>query len=366
MKKMKIGIIGCGNISGTYLKNAGIFPKMLEIAACADINKAAADAKAAEFSVKSLSVKEIMADKEIELIVNLTIPAVHSEINMLALESGKHVYCEKPFAVELTDGIKIAETAKRKKLRIGSAPDTFLGAGYQTCRKILDDGWIGKATNGTAVLLGKGPEGWHPNPFFFYQKGAGPMFDMGPYYMTALVALLGPVKYVTASATSFSKERTAGHKDILGEKIKVEVPTHYTGFMEFHSGAIITVIVGWETYRHTHGPIQIHGTEGSMQCPDPNAFGGPVKIFRPGNQDWADSILTHSYSGNSRMLGVADMISGIRNGKSHRCSGELAVHVLEVMHSFEASTKKGGKVEIKNKCQHPQPLKTGLMEGLVE
>ena len=364
-KKMKIGIVGCGNISKTYFTNGPMFND-IEIVACADINMAAAEAKATEFKVKAMTVDELLKSPEVELVVNLTIPAVHAEINLKALNAGKHVHCEKPLAITLEDGKKIIELAQRKKLRVGCAPDTFLGAGLQTCRKIIDDGWIGKPVAGTAFMMGRVPEAWHPYPFFFYQVGAGPMFDLGPYYMTALVHLLGPVKAVSASTQASFPVRIAGCKEHFGKKIKVEVPTHCSGTLEFHNGAKITVVMSWECYKHNHSPIEIYGSEGSLLVPDPNGFGGPVKVFRPGSQDWSESVLTHSYAKNSRIIGAADIACAVKSGRPHRASGELAYHVLEIMHAFELSSKTRRHVELKSKCVQPAPLPTDLMEGMLD
>ncbi len=362
--KMKIGVIGCGNISNTYFNNAKIFGN-IEIAACADMNMPAAEAKALEHGIKAMPVDEILKNDEIDLIVNLTIPKAHYEINMRALNAGKHVYCEKPLALTLEDARKSVELAKKKKLRLGCAPDTFLGAGLQTCRKIIDDNWIGMPISGSVAMIGRGPEGWHPNPFTFYQKGAGPMMDMGPYYMTALVHLLGPVKSVSAYVKKSFEERIAGCKEHFGEKIKVEVPTHYSGTLEFHNGALINVTISFEVYRHGHNPIEIYGTEGSLIVPDPNSFGGPVKIFRPGIENWSESVLTHRYSKNFRILGVADIASAVKENRPHRCSGELAYHVLEVMASFEEASKLKKQIQIKSKCERPAPMRGDAVEGIL-
>ncbi|HCE42391.1 MAG TPA: oxidoreductase [Lentisphaeria bacterium] len=363
--KMKIGIIGCGNISKAYLSNGPSFND-IEIVACADINMDAAKAKAEEFKIKVMTVDELLKSPEIELVVNLTIPAAHAEINLRALNAGKHVHCEKPLAITLADGKKIIDLAKKKKLRVGCAPDTFLGAGLQTSRKIIDDGWIGKPLAGTAFMMGRGPEAWHPNPFFFYQTGAGPMFDLGPYYMTALVHLLGPVKTVSACTQASFPVRIAGCKEHFGAKIKVEVPTHCSGTLEFWNGAMITVVMSWECWKHAHSPIEIYGSEGSMMVPDPNGFGGPVKVYRPGNENWSETVLTHKYAKNSRIIGAADIAAAVKKGRPHRASGELAYHVLEIMHAFELSSKSRKHYVLKSKCDQPAPLPTDLMEGMLD
>ena len=364
--KTRIGIIGCGNISQAYFNGLKMF-NFLETVACADINATVAEAKAKENNVKSMGVEELLASPDIDIVVNLTIPKVHADISVKALEAGKHVHSEKPLAINVADGVRIVETAKRMKLRAGCAPDTFLGSGIQTCRKAIDDGWIGKPIAGTAFMLGHGPEAWHPNPFFFYDLGGGPMLDMGPYYVTALVNLLGPVRSVHAVSAKSFPERLATCKEHFGEKIPVKVPTHNSGTLIFESGAIVTVVISFDIWKHNHGsPIEIYGSEGSMLVPDPNTFGGPVKVFRPGNETWSECPLTHAHSKNSRGIAVADMAMAIKEKRPHRCSADLALHALEVMFAFEESSKSGAAVTIKNRCDQPKPFPAGMPEGFVD
>lgn len=364
MKKTKIGIIGCGNISNAYFNAAKRFD-IIEVVACADINADAAKAKAEEHGVKALTVDKLLADKSIEIVINLTVPKAHFEITTKILQAGKHAYGEKPFALTVAEANKINKLAKEKNLRVGCAPDTFLGGGLQTCRKLIDDGWIGKVLSGTAFMLGAGPEKWHPNPKFFYEYGGGPMLDMGPYYITALVHLLGPVKSVTAVTGRGFAERISG-PGTGRMHIPVEVVTHNAGVLEFQSGAIITVTISFDVQRHGHSPIELYGSEGSLQVPDPNTFGGPVKVFRCGYENWVEAPLSHIYTQNSRSIGAVDMAYAIQSGRKHRASGELAAHVLEVMLAFEESGKAGAKVAIKNKCTQPAPLPVGLEEGLLD
>jgi predicted dehydrogenase len=363
--KIGVGIIGCGNIAQAYFNGAKTF-KVLDIISCADINMSAARAKAAENGCKAQTVKALLANKDIDLVINLTIPAVHAEISRRILNAGKHVHCEKPLAVELEDGRDVLDLAKKKGLLVGCAPDTFMGAGLQTCRKIVDDGWIGRVTGGTAFMLSHGTESWHPNPAFFYQKGAGPMFDMGPYYMTALVHLLGPVKRVSGTASRAFEERTATCKEQFGKKIAVEVPTHYSGTLEFHSGAVITVTISFDVHAHGHSPLELYGTEGSLKVPDPNTFGGPVQLYTPSSGEWHTQALSHPYSANMRSIGAADLAYAILGKTKHRASGELAYHVLEIMHAFEKSSLTRRHVTIKSKPPQPAPLPLGLIEGDLE
>ncbi|MDD3275800.1 MAG: Gfo/Idh/MocA family oxidoreductase [Kiritimatiellales bacterium] len=364
-KTVGIGIIGCGNISQAYFNGAKTF-EVLKIISCADINMDAARAKAEENECKAETVKELLANKDVDLVINLTVPAVHAEISLAALNSGKHVHSEKPLAISLRDGQTILELAKKKGLLVGCAPDTFMGAGLQTCRKIIDDGWIGRVVGGTAFLMSRGPESWHPNPFFFYQTGAGPMFDMGPYYITALVHLLGPVKTVTAITSRAFEKRTATCKEHFGKQIPVDVPTHYSGVLEFHSGAVITVTISFDVHRHGHSPIELYGTEGSLKVPDPNTFGGPVEIFTSAAGEWKTQTLSHPYAENMRSIGAADMAYAILGKRKHRTSGELAYHVLEVMHAFEKSSNARKQVEIKFRPDRPAALPLGLIHGRLD
>lgn len=369
MKKVKVGIIGCGHISSAYFNAANKFD-ILDVVACADINLEAAKAKAAEHNVKAVPVEKLLKHPEVEVIINLTVPKAHAEIAMRTLEHGKHAYCEKPFGISCSESKKVLATAKTKKMRVGSAPDTFLGGGQQTCRKLIDDGWIGRPVGGTAIFMGYGPERYyHPSPKFFFEKGGGPMFDLGPYYITALVNLLGPVKRVCAVTTKAFEERTAGPQALIKrERIPVEVATHLPGVLEFQNGAVISMITSFDVWKHTHSPIEIYGTEGTLFVPDPNTFGGPVKIARGGMQNVviSECPLSHLYTDNFRSIGIADMGYAIRSGRPHRCSGELAYHVLEIMESFEKSSAAGRHIEISSTCQRPAPLPLGLQEGLLD
>ncbi len=364
-KKIGIGIIGCGNISQAYFNGANLF-EVLKVVACADIKPELAKAKAEENGCKAQSVEELLANPDVQLVINLTIPAVHAEVSLAALNAGKHVHCEKPLAVSLEDGAKVIETAKAKGLLVGCAPDTFLGGGYQTCRKLIDDGWLGKVVSGTAFMMSRGPESWHPNPSFFYQTGAGPMFDMGPYYITALIHLLGPVKRVSAITSKAFEERIATCKQEFGKKLPVEIPTHYSGSLEFHSGAVISMTISFDVYRCGHSsPIELYGTEGSLQAPDPNMFGGPINLWTPSTNEWQPQAFSHRYLMNSRSIGAADLAYSIlsEGKRAHRASGALAYHALEVMHSFEKSSNSGTSIQIQSRPAQPEALPLGLIEG---
>jgi predicted dehydrogenase len=341
----RIGIIGCGNISGIYLTNCRKLPGVA-LVACADLDMVRAQAKAAEHGIRAATVDELLADPDVDLVINLTIPAVHAEVSMSALAAGKHVYTEKPLATRRVDGAATLALAREKGLRVGSAPDTFLGGGLQTSRKLIDDGVIGEPVAAVAFMTGHGPEGWHPDPEFFYKPGAGPMFDMGPYYLTALTGLLGPIARVTGSTRISFPERTIGSGPKQGQKIAVETPTHVAGVLDFAGGAVATLITSFDVWAANLPRIEIYGSEGSLSVPDPNTFGGPVRIRLAKDKEWREVPLTHGHTENSRGLGVADMAAAIREGRPHRASGELAYHVLDVMAAFEEASTSGRHVAI--------------------
>jgi len=360
MDKVKVGVIGTGTISGIYLEAPKKFP-ILDIVAVADINLESANAKAKEYNIpRVLTVEELLNDPDIEMVINLTIPKVHAEINLKALEAGKHVFVEKPLAVELEEGKEVVELAKAKGLRVGSAPDTFLGGGIQTCRKLIDDGWIGQPIAATAFMMGGGPEAWHPNPDFFYQKGGGPMFDMGPYYLTALVNLMGPIKKVTGSAQKLFPERTVTRAEDFGRKIPVEIPTHVTGILDFDSGAVGTIVTSFDVKGGSNLPrIEIYGTNGTLSVPDPNTFGGPISIRRAGEQSFTEVPLAYGFTENSRGIGAAEMAYAIKNDRQHRANGDLALHVLETMHAIHQASREEKHVYIEHKCERPKGLTVG-------
>lgn len=366
LERAGVGIIGCGNISGIYFKMCQTF-RNLQVVACADLLPERARARAEEFGVpRACSVEELLADPNVDIVVNLTVPQAHAEICLAALEAGKHVHVEKPLAVHRGDGQKIVALAKSKGLRVGAAPDTFLGGGMQTCRKLLDDGWIGEPVAATAFMLCHGHETWHPDPAFYYQPGGGPMFDMGPYYLTALVSLLGPVQRVTGATRITFPTRTITSQPKYGTVVRVEVPTHVAGLMEFANGAIGTIIQSFDVWSHTLPCIEIYGTEGSMRVPDPNGFGGPVLVRRAGAKEWSEIPLTHGFTENARGIGVADMAAAIASGRPHRCSGELAFHVLDLMEGFHDAANQGAHYTLVSTVERPAPLPMNLPKDSVD
>ena len=297
------------------------------------------------------------------MVINLTIPLAHATVCLQALEAGKDVYVEKPLAATREEGRKVLELAARKGLLVGSAPDTFLGGGIQTAIKLIRDGWIGTPIGATAFMTSGGHESWHPAPEFYYQKGGGPMFDMGPYYLTALIAMLGPISRVTGSARISYPERTITSQPKFGQKVKVEVPTHVAGIMDFAEGPIGTLLTSFDTKGGSTLPrIEVYGSGGTLLVPDPNNFGGTVSIWRAGSKMWSDLPLTHGKAENARGVGAADMARAIQTGRRHRASGELAFHVLEAMHGFHDASEQGAHYAMKSTCDTPDPLPLGLAD----
>lgn len=358
---VRIGLIGCGTISPAYLNAAKTFP-ILDFVACADINSDASSACSQKFGIPAMSVDQLLANQEVETVLNLTIPAAHAEVNSSAIDAGKHVYCEKPFALDVAEGALVVEEARKKGLRVGCAPDTFLGGGHQTVRKLIDDGAIGNPVAATAFMMSHGVETWHPSPEFYYKRGGGPVFDMGPYYITALVNSLGSVSRVTAFTGKAFDERTITSQPRAGKTIEVEVSTHATGALEFENGALLTICMSFDVWSHIHPNIEIHGTDASMLVPDPNGFGGKVLVSAERGQ-WNEETLTHGYTQNMRSIGLADMCKGLRTCRPHRASGELAFHVLEVMAAFDKSCTEKSHVEIESRVKRPAALSLGLAHG---
>jgi len=360
MKRVKVGIIGCGAISDVYFWMMGqVYKDILDLCACGDLMLERAQAKAEKNpGVKAMTVKQLLKDPEIEIVVNLTIPRAHAKVAFDALKAGKSVYNEKPLAITRKEGLKMLALAAEKGLRVGGAPDTFLGGGIQTCRKLIEEGAIGTPVAATAFMLCHGHESWHPSPEFYYDIGGGPMFDMGPYYLTALVNLLGPVQRVTGSARVTFPTRTITSQPKNGTVIEVKTPTHLAGVMDFANGAVGTIIQSFDVWGHSLPCIEIYGSEGSLSVPDPNGFGGTVRVAKPG-QPWQEVPLSFQAEIN-RGTGVADMALGIRDGRPHRANGDLCYHVLDLMHAFHDASAKGRHVAVKSTCAKPLALKPGV------
>ena len=361
-RKVKVGVIGCGNISPAYFKGMRVFDNILDVVACADIDMSRAHARAAEYGVRACTDEELLAIPDIEIVVNITWPKAHTLVNMMAIEAGKNVHCEKPLAVNRADGAKTIAAAKAKGVRVGCAPDTFLGGGIQTCRKLIDDGWIGNPVAAVAIMTCHGHESWHPDPEFYYEIGGGPMLDMGPYYLTALVNLIGPIKRVTGSTRITYPERVITSQPKNGKRITVETPTHIAGVLDFANGAVGTIITSFDVWSANLPRIEIYGSEGSLSVPDPNNFGGAVMVRRAGAEEWSEIPHTHSAE-VSRGIGVADLAYGLVYNRPHRVNGDLAYHVLEVMCAFEQASRSGKHVDMQSTCARPAALPTGLRLG---
>lgn len=374
-KKLGIGVIGCGNISKAYFSLAPLF-RGIEMRACADINMDAAKARAKEFKLRAETVEELLKDDEIDIIVNLTIPAVHYGVSKQILDAGKHVYSEKPFVLSVKEGLDLKSRAEKKGLRIGSAPDTFLGGAHQLVRNLIDTGALGKITSGTCHVMGHGMEHWHPNPDFFFQPGAGPVLDIGPYYITNLIQLIGPVKQVAAFATTPAKERTISSKPRAGEKIPVNTPTTIHGLLEFENGAVVTLNTSWDVWAHGHAPMELYGETGTVFVPDPNFFGGDVRITEAAKPvkklpKWRhpfgvpNEMHGQGMMANYRTAGLADMALAIAEGRPHRCSMELALHAVDVMTGLLRSGETGKFVAMQTSCERPAALGVKDAKGLL-
>ncbi|MCV3239341.1 Gfo/Idh/MocA family protein [Mesorhizobium sp. ZC-5] len=365
-KKLGVGIIGCGNISTTYFGLAPLF-KGIEVRAGADINMDAAKARAKEYGVRAETVDDLLKSDDIDIVVNLTVPAVHYEVSKQALDAGKHVYSEKPFVLSVKEGLDLKKRAEKKGLRVGSAPDTFLGGAHQLARNLIDSGKLGRITSGTCHVMSHGMEHWHPNPDFFFQPGGGPILDLGPYYISNLIQLIGPVKRVAALATIPAKERTITSKPRFGEKVPVNTPTTILALLEFESGAAVTFNASWDVWDHGHAPMELYGEAGTIHVPDPNFFGGTVRYSKTGKPVKKAPKWDHPFGipnqkhkqgamANYRTAGLADMAIAIAEGRPHRCSLEAALHAIDVMTGILKSGETGKFVDMQTTCERPAAL----------
>ncbi len=347
MDEIGVGIVGCGNISTIYFQNLPASPGV-KVRACADLKSEVAVAQGKKFGVEAMPVDTLLARDDVHIVVNLTVPAAHSSVSLAALTAGKHVFSEKPLAIDLDLGRKVVGEADKRKLMIGCAPDTFLGAGGRLTRKLLDQGAVGRVLSGTAFLMSHGMEHWHPDPEFFFKEGGGPVLDVGVYYITALVNLLGPIARVhSLTSTGFPERTVTSEGPRKGHRIKVETPTTALSMLEFDSGAQLMFVATWDVWKHSHPPIELYGTEGTLRVPDPNFYGGVVETSMQ-NGDWVQHSSEAMPLGkpnwpadaprlaNYRALGVADMAQAHRNKRPHHATGKLALHVLEVMQAVVA------------------------------
>ena len=376
MSKTIIGIIGCGNISDAYLKGAAR-SGLIEVKACADLRLEAAQAKASLYGVQAMSIEALLADPDISIIVNLTVPMAHAEVSRQIINAGKHAYSEKPLAADFKDALALMLLAGARGLRVGCAPDTFFGASHQACRRALDAGAIGRPVGGSVVVMSHGMETWHPNPEFFYKTGGGPVLDIGPYYITQLVNLLGPVQRVAGLASIGNATRSVTSEPLNGSIIDVGVATTVNAVLEFVSGANVSFSASWDVWKHNRtSPIEIYGTEGTLLGVDPNFFGNTPRVCKP-NGDWQDLSIADlpfgvpnremrngSMQADYRMVGLVDMAMAIRGERPHRASGDLALHVLEVLEAFETSSRSGQFVRMGTTCLRPEPVPAGSDESV--
>jgi len=353
-----IGFVGCGDISGIYLSNiTGLF-KNLNIVGVCDLIPERSEKAAKEYGIGKVykNMHELFADPEVDIVLNLTRPYEHYDVSIAALNAGKHLYTEKPLGASYDEAKKIMALAKEKNLRVGGAPDTFLGAGLQTCRKLIDEGAIGEVFGASAYMVCRGHESWHPDPEFYYKYGGGPMLDMGPYYLTAMVSLLGAVKTVTAMTKISLAEREITSSPKNGTIIKVEVPTYVTGIMNFCSGAIGTIFTTFDVHTAQVPRIEIYGSEGTLCVPDPNYFEGPVRLYTSETGEFTEKPLQFKYSENSRALGLSDMAEAINSNRKTRASGELLIHINEIMAGFHRASDEQSFVEMQTTAERPEPM----------
>lgn len=376
-KVLGVGIIGCGNISTTYLQLIPMF-RNIAVTAVADLNRDAAEARAQEFNVRAQTVKDLLANPAVDIVLNLTIPAAHYKVSKQALAAGKHVYSEKPLTLSLAEALDLQKTAARRKLRVAAAPDTFLGGSHQMIRKLVDDGAIGKIASGTAHIMSHGMEHWHPKPDFFFKPGGGPILDMGPYYIASLVNLMGPVKRVAALSATPRKERVISSAPRKGEKIKVTTPTTYHALLHFANGAVVTLSASWDVYAHRHQPLEIYGTEGAIFVPDPNFFGGEVVMAGTDAETKPVPLWDHPFTSanwkdhggtawpNYRGAGLADMAEGIIHKRDIRCDISRMAHVVEIMTAIQGAAKSGRFASLRTTCRKPKALDPAEARNLLK
>ena len=384
VKVFKVGLIGCGHIAETYFRAHKYFNNF-RIIKCADINHLAAKKCASTYKIKALSVKNLLKDKEIEIILNLTVPKAHFEVSKKALLNNKHVYTEKPMAINLKDGKELLKISKRKRLYIGNAPDTFLGGGNQKSKEILEKNFIGKINLGNIIFAYPGVQSYHPNPEpWFAKKEGGPVIDIGPYYLTALVNLLGPAKQVWGSFMWNKKRRIIGIGPRKGRSIKVLCPTTYLGTIFFSSGAIIRFTLSFDVIAHHRNHIELYGSKGSILVPDPNMFGGSVYTCKKLGGTWKEHKTNKMFLGkinirqkslraneapinaNYRGVGLAEMAYCIQNKKKHRCNGELSFHVLDIIQSIMKAARKRKRISIKSTCKIPKQFSNSEIRKILK
>lgn len=354
----KVALVGCGAISGIYLKNVTNLFNNLEFTGVCDLIPERAQKASEEYNIPKIykNVEEVVADPQVDIVLNLTRPYEHFDVAACAIKAGKHVYSEKPLGATLEEGVELMRLAKEHNVLLGGAPDTFLGAGIQTCIQLIKDGYIGTPIGASAFLLCHGHETWHPDPEFYYKRGGGPMMDMGPYYVTALVSLLGPVAAVSGMTKTSFEKRMITSKPHYGEIIDVDVKTHIAGMMAFDSGVIGTIITSFDVYKAQMPFIEVYGSEGTLSVPNPNTFGGPIKLSTAQTKEFKEIPFLYNYNENSRGLGLADMADAIEKGQEYSANGDLNLHVLEIMTAFEESCKQRKQIDLKSTVKQPKQL----------
>ena len=363
MNRSRCAIVGCGVIAPEYARTLNHLD-FVDLVACADAFPERAEQLAANYDIpRALTFEQVLSDPDIETVINLTPPLMHAAVTRAALDAGKAAFSEKPLGVDLDEGLGLVERATQLGLRLGCAPDTFLGVGFQTCRDVIERGLIGEPIGANAFMLGSGPESWHPNPDLFYQRGAGPLFDMGPYYLTALVSLLGPARRVTGSARITHAQRTIGSEPRRGERMAVEVPTHVATVIDFAAGPVATLVTSFDVQASRLRNIEIYGTEATLSVPDPNTFKGPVQIRGRGDASWTEIEVREPYLPQHRGIGLADMIWATRSGRAHRASSTLALHVLELMTASVEASEQGRHIELRTTCEPAKTLPAALPEN---
>lgn len=368
MDKVKIGVLGAGAISGIYFENLTRLFLEVEVAAVCDFVREKAEEAQKEYKIPKVydTMEELLQDPEIDIILNLTRPNEHYKTTKAALMAGKNVYSEKPLATTYEEGKELKTLAEEKGLLLGGAPDTFLGAAIQTCRKLIDDGFIGETIGAAARMVCRGHESWHPAPEFYYQYGGGPMMDMGPYYITALVNLMGGVKEVSGMCGKSFDQRVITSEPKKGSVIDVEVPTHTAGMLRFENGAIGTILTTFDVHYDQQASLEIYGTKGTLRVPDPNYFGGGIFLLRPEDGEFKEMPLLFDYKENSRGIGVVDMAKALRKKRPFRTEVQQTLHVLEILTAFEKSSNEGSYVSMESSYSRGSAMKNNPVSGILD
>jgi len=368
MQKVNIAMIGVGNISGIYLENIHNVFRELRLAGVYDLVRSRAEDAQRQWNIPKVydTMHDAFADPEVDIVLNLTRPYEHFEVSRAALQAGKHVYSEKPLGATLDEGVQLRDLALEKNLMLGGAPDTFLGAGIQTCRRLIDDGHIGAPVGSAAHMICRGHESWHPDPAFYYQYGGGPMLDMGPYYLTAMINLLGGIDQVVSAGKRSFPQRVVTSEPLAGTVVDVDVSTYVAGTVRYASGAIGTLFTTFDVHYPAQAKLEIYGSEGTLEVPDPNTFGGPVRLYRQGQPDFMEIPLLYAYEQNSRALGLADMAKALVEGRPARADAQQTFHVLEAMEGFETSAREGRWVALQSRYERRPAMTNPVLKGILD